>query len=340
MLTPRKISIFKAIVEEFIQSTEPVGSKTLLEKYNIQYSSATIRNEMQELEELGLLEKTHTSSGRIPSSQGYRFYVEHLMDERMDLQLESVLSQVFNDRQKNIEEVIKQSCDILSQMTHLTTVVLGPESSDQTLKEVRLIQMSPTSAMAIFVTDKGHVEHRIFNFDSEISVDELSLFTTTLNDRLKDTPLNELVEKMELIRPILSKQFTHYETLFESFVNAFLRFANDRIYTSGESNMLYQPEFASVEKMKVITKMLEDSSVWRQVSEGRGDLNLKKSEYSSLVWFDDMAVVSSDLNIGDDEAHKLMVVGPSRMDYDRIVTMIEYLTKMISKWSEKVSDDE
>lgn len=329
VLTPRKLAIFKAIVEEFIQTAEPVGSKTLMEKYSIEYSSATIRNEMGELEDLGLLEKTHTSSGRIPSSKGYRFYVEHLMSDGIDTQFETALTQVFSDRQRNIDDVIRLSCDILSQMTQLTSVVLGPEASDQNLKEIRLVQLNPQSAMAIFITDGGHIEHRIFNFGNDISVDELASFTNVLNERLVDTPLSELVTKMESIRPILAAQMNHYEQLFESFVNAFVKFANENVYTSGEMNMMYQPEFSNVEKLKQISKILEDSSMWREVSKGKGDLNLKKSDHSELVWIDDLAIVSSSVRISDDDHRKLMVVGPTRMDYDRIVSMIEYITKMI-----------
>ena len=162
MLTPRKIEILKAIVEEFIATAEPVGSKTLLEKYNMPYSSATVRNEMQELEEMELLEKTHTSSGRIPSTQGYRYYVEHLMVQRKDDRLELALREVFSDREMRVEEVIKRSCDILSQMTQLTAVVLGPEGSDQTLEHINLFPIDEHSAVAVFITSHGHTENRLF----------------------------------------------------------------------------------------------------------------------------------------------------------------------------------
>lgn len=340
VLTPRKLSIFKAIVEEFISTAEPVGSKTLMEKYNIEYSSATIRNEMGELEELGLLEKTHTSSGRVPSSKGYRFYVEHLMSNGIDTQFETALSQVFFDRQRNIDDVIKLSCDILSQMTNLTSVVLGNEASDQKLREVRLVQLNERSSMAIFITDGGHIEHRIFNFSTDVSVEDLSSFTQILNERLIDTPLPELVEKLESIRPILASQLNHYEVLFESFVDAFVKFANENVYTSGERNMMYQPEFSTVEKLRDITNFLEDSSMWHDISRGKGDLKLKKSEHSELVWIDDLAIVSSSVRISEDDQRKLMVVGPSRMDYDRIVSMIEYVTKMIEQVYGKDNEDE
>ncbi|MEG0095789.1 MAG: heat-inducible transcription repressor HrcA, partial [Erysipelotrichaceae bacterium] len=126
-LTQRQVLIFKTIVDEFTRSAEPVGSKSLMDILPIQYSSATIRNEMAALEELGLLEKTHTSSGRIPSSKGYRYYVENLMEATLDDSVKNSLQDIFTERHYSMEEIVKKSCDILSQMTNLTSLVLGPD---------------------------------------------------------------------------------------------------------------------------------------------------------------------------------------------------------------------
>lgn len=340
MLTPRKIAIFKAIVEEFVQSAEPVGSKTLIDKYQMPYSSATIRNEMNDLEKLGLLEKTHTSSGRVPSTKGYRFYVEHLMDDAQNEHLEQALVQVFSERSATVDEVIRQSCDILAQMTHLTSMVLGPESVDETLKEIRLLPLGPQQALAIFVTDGGHVENHIFNLEGVISVEEMASCTELMNQRLAHSRLDDVVDKMENLRPLIAAKVKNYESLFESFVHAFLRFASDYVYYSGEQNLLDQPEFANVEKLKELTGMLENTRLWRNLSEKKGELTLKKGDHSELIWFDDMAVVSSSVKLDDDDERKLMIVGPSRMDYDQIVNTIEYVTRMIERVYGKGKQDE
>lgn len=329
MLTPRKIEIFKAIVKEFIQTAEPVGSKLLLEKYDIKYSSATIRNEMSELESLGLLEKTHTSSGRVPSSKGYRFYVEHFMENEIHVGIENVISEIFSDRKLSVEEAIRQSVNILTQMTSLTSMVLGPTSNSEKLKGVQLIPINDMSAMAIFITEGGHAEHRIFNFESKVPIEEMEACTQILNDRLIGTPLVEVIEKMEYIKPLLSQGMVRYEVLFEAFVNAFMKFAQDEIYYSGKDNMLYQPEFASIEKLRHLTDMLENSHVWQEMSQSHDNLRLKKGEYSELMWVDDMAVISSSFFLEDDSEHKLMVVGPSRMEYGRVVSLVEFVTAMI-----------
>jgi heat-inducible transcriptional repressor len=340
MLSDRKIQIFKAIVEEFIESAEPVGSKLLLEKHNFSYSSATIRNEMMELESMGLLEKTHTSSGRVPSVKGYHFYVEHLMDDRSDEKIEYAMAQVFSDRRLNMHEVIKKSCDILSQMTNLTTIVLGPDSQSQRLEKVQVIPLSDKSAMAVFETSEGHSESRIFNFKDQLSISEIQTCCTVLNERLSGTLLFELVDKLNIIRPILAKRVEHYEVLFEAFMNAFLKFAADNMYLSGQNNLINQPEFADVEKLKQVLKLLENSALWRSIGHNKGDLLLQKDEQSQLIWMEDMAVISSTIKFKDQESGQLMVLGPNRMEYNRILSMIKTLTKAIEQIYGKEEIDE
>lgn len=340
MLTPRKIEIFKAIVLEFINTAEPIGSKTLIDKYKLPYSSATIRNEMADLEKLGLLEKTHTSSGRVPSTKGYQFYVEYLMDDLQSHDITVALSQIFSDRQIGIEEAIRQSSEILSQMTRMTSVVLGPGSQNEILAQIRVIPLSENSAMALFSTESGHVEQRIFNFQGEVEAQDIEACTQIFNERLVGTRLYEIVAKLESLKPILERQIKQYELLFEAFVNAFVRFAQDEVYFSGEKYLLYQPEFSSVDKLRQLMSMLEDSSLWHEIARSHEHIKLKKSEHSELVWLDDMAVISGSITDADDEMHRLMVVGPSRMEYNRIVSLVEYVAQMIETVYGKGGKDE
>ena len=258
MLTKRQTAIFKTIVDEFTRTAEPVGSKKLMDLLDFNCSSATIRNEMAALEDLGLLEKTHTSSGRIPSSRGYRFYVENLMERELDDGVKHSLQAVFQERHYSMDEIVKKSCDILSQMTSLTSVVLGPESRYQTLQHIQLFPLSDTSAVAVFITDHGHTENKTFHFNTAVSVEDIKTCCNLLNDKLSGTPINEVVERMQQIEPLLASHIARHEVLFEAFVNAFMRFATDHVYCSGQSNMLYQPEFADIEKLKELGLGLED----------------------------------------------------------------------------------
>ena len=297
MLTQRQIDIFKAIVDEFTRTAEPVGSKTLMNLLDFHCSSATIRNEMAVLEDVGLLEKTHTSSGRIPSRKGYRFYVEHLMEKELDNEVKYSLQQVFSERHYSMDEIVKKSCDILSQMTHLTSVVLGPESKYQTLQHIQLVPLSSRSAVAIFITDHGHTENKTFHFDTDVSVKDIKTCCDLLNDKLCGTPIKDVVEKMNEIEPLLAAQVARHEVLFEAFVSAFMKFASEKVYCSGQTNMLYQPEFADINKLREVMKVLEDSSLFRQLANHEGNVAIEIGGDNELIQVDDMAVVSSKFHL-------------------------------------------
>ena len=188
-LTNRQNVIFKTIVEEFTRTAEPIGSKTLMNLLDFPVSSATIRNEMAALEKVGLLEKTHTSSGRIPSSKGYRYYVENLLETNLDVPMQQTLKTYFTQRHYSIDDVVSKSCDILSEMTNLTSIALGPDCEDQCLQHVQLVPVNEKSAVAIIVTNKGHTENKFFQFKEEVSTDDLKKCTDLLNDKLVGPPI-------------------------------------------------------------------------------------------------------------------------------------------------------
>ncbi|MFA5660634.1 MAG: heat-inducible transcriptional repressor HrcA [Bacilli bacterium] len=341
MLSNRQIEIFKAIVDEFILSAEPVGSKTLMEKYSLPYSSATIRNEMVELETRGLLEKTHTSSGRIPSVEGYRFYVEYLMERRVDDEFSLTVRSILEASNLSSEEVIKRTCDILSQMTNMTSIVLGQAANQQKLEHIKLFPIDNLSAVAVFITDSGHTENKVFRFNNSVSVNDIQACTDILNERLRGTYLHELVDKMEALRPLLKSVVKRHELLFNAFVEAFIRFANDNVYFSGQTNMMYQPDFADLERLKGLMAMMNNTKLLRDLGQGKAEVSLQTSDKSRLMWLDDLAIISSTLEIGEAQEAKLMLVGPSRMDYERILALVDYLTaniEQIIKEGESIND--
>lgn len=337
MLTTRNIEILKAIVEEFVESAEPVGSKTLVEKYHLPYSSATIRNDMATLEMMGYLEKPHTSAGRIPSNKGYQFYCEHLIEKDDNEEVKYALSNIFTRESMNIEDAIKESCRVISDMTNLASGVLGPDANGQKLEHIKLFPIDSKSAVCVFITDIGHTENKIFNFQDEVSLEDIKNCTDILNDRLRGTQINNLKTKLESIKPILTQSVKRHEMLFNAFYGAFVKFASDTLYFSGTSNMMYQPEFSDIEKLKEFMKLVDDSTLFRQLldhsdnTEKSNTLALKTKSGTDLIWMDDIAVVSSDIRIGDNESAKLMVVGPNRMQYDRILSLLDFISKEIEK---------
>ena len=332
MLTPRRIEIFKAIVDEYIRTAEPVGSKTLQKKYHLSYSSATIRNDMQALEEMGYLEKTHTSSGRIPSTQGYRFYCENLLSNSgLDKRMEVAIRDAFNTANLNIEEAVHMSCEILSEMTNMTTGAIGPDSSTQRLEHIRLFSLNNRNAVCVFITNTGHTETKTFRFDEDVSLSDIENCTEILNSRLKGVAIADLVNRMEQIKPDLAMVVQRHDLLFTAFVQAFVKFANENIYFSGRDKMLYQPEFGDIEKLKGLMSLLEDQSVWRDIGHHENAVALRTSRGAELTWLNDMAIVRSTFHVNDNESGQLMVVRPSRMNYESVVAMIEYAAGMIEK---------
>lgn len=331
-LSDRQIRVFKAIVDEFTATAEPVGSKRLLDLLDFNCSSATLRNEMAALEEMGLLEKTHTSSGRIPSSEGYRYYVDHLMVKHLEPNVVNALQQVFDQRHVSMEEVVKASCDILSQMTNLTTLALGPDSSYQRLQHISMIPLNEKSAVALFVTNTGHTENKVFHFDETVSMNDLTTCCNLLNEHLTGLPISEVVDAMKQLEPELAAKVTRHEVLFEAFVGAFVKFASNQFYFSGKSNMLYQPEFADIEKLKHMMNMLENTSLWRQISAENERMVVRiGNDNSAVLNRDDVSVVASKFKISDAEEGQLMIVGPTRMPYNEVVALMEYMSRRIEE---------
>lgn len=328
-LTQRQKIILKVIVERFIYTAEPVGSKSLKEFLDFPVSSATIRNEMAVLEKEGLIEKTHTSSGRIPSQSGYRFYVENLMELAVDLPVQNSLQKIFCQRHYTLDEIVEKSCQILSEMTNLTTVVLGPDSKHQTLKHIQLIPVNSKSAVAIILTDHGHAQNKLFNFSEEISVEDLKNCTDLLNDQLIGTPMMDVVQKMEEIQPLMAAKIIRHEVLFEAFVTAFMKFATNTVAVSGRSNMLYQPEFADINRLQKLMKVLENSDMFRAWTGKEGNVAIPIGNRNELIQIDDCSVVTAKFHLNKEEEGQLMVVGPSRMQYSKVVSLVDCMSHVL-----------
>lgn len=326
MLTKRQSLIFKNIVDEFVSTAEPVASRVLIEKYDINVSSATIRNEMAELERLGLIEKTHTSSGRIPSIEGYRYYVEFLMEKVDTTNYEVAIRSFVESSYSTVEEAIRNASDVISQMTNLTSIVLGPDANEQRLHHIELFPVDERSAVGVFITDSGHTENRVFRFLDDVSLSDIKATTDILNDRLTGTKIKDVTAKLESIEPILAEVVSRHEIIYNAFVGAFAQFANDNMYFSGKSNMFNQPDFVDIDRIRQLMLMMTDYELWNKIGDGDVDVSLQTSDRSQLAWIDDLAVVSTSLRISSSESAKLMLVGPSRMDYEKIISLIEILS--------------
>lgn len=334
MMTQRMIEILKAIVDEFVSTAEPVGSKTLVDKYDLPYSSATLRNDMAQLEAMGYLEKPHTSAGRIPSNKGYQFYCEHLLQKSVDDEVKYAITNIFNNNSMNVEDALKESCKMISEMTNLTSGMLGPDASKQVLEYIQVFPIDKKTAVCVFVTNTGHTENKMFNFTEEVSAEDIKKCTDILNDRLKGTLINDLTEKMKNLKPILVQSVKRHEMLFNAFLGAFAKFATEKLYINGTSNMMYQPEFSDIERLKELIKVFDNPKLVKQLSmhkEDGTDVTALTSKSTELMWKDDMAIITSKIKIGqkDDEDARIMVVGPRRMEYNRVVSLMDFIANQI-----------
>lgn len=328
----RRDKVLKLIVEHFIKNAQPVGSKTLIEEYGLDYSSATIRSEMNALEQAGYLEKTHTSSGRVPSSKGYRYYIEHLRDRSIDEEFKYQMQSVLDQKVKSIQDVITQSCEILSQMTNLASIVLGPGASNERLISVQLVPLSNTSATCVFVTDQGYVENKTFRIDENTKLIDVESCVKLLNDRLKGTPISELVPKMEAIRPLINDYVINHDVIYQAMLEAFVGFAKDRLSAFGQEELFDQPEFANdAPKMKKLFELLNTPEIFREVEEEEdGDISVHIGGESKDD--EDVSIVQAKIKMPGKQERSIAVVGPKRMDYDKVVSSLEYLIKELEEY--------
>jgi len=344
MLTPRQLTILKAIVEEFIDTAEPIGSKVLMKKYNLPYSSATIRNEMAILEEIGYLEKTHTSSGRIPSTEGYRFYVGYLLETREKEPLKNQLAPLFTTKGQSLNEIIRESCEMLSELTQLTSVVLGPNAKNDYLQRITIIPLSKQSASVIIVTDKGHVQNKTFRIDEHISMEDLEACVNVMNDYLIGTAIDCVQERLEYeVKPILEKRIIEHEVIFNAFLEAFVKFASSDVYFSGKENMLYQPEFNDVNKIRRLVSAFENSQMWHALSpiEESEGITVKIGADVPIASINtDVSVISASFKTGAESKGMISVIGPTRMPYEKVISLVEYISKNIEAILIIEEDDE
>lgn len=335
----RKQKILKLIIDDFIKYCEPVGSEYLIKKYKLPYSSATVRNEMAELEKDGLLEKTHTSSGRVPSLAGYKYYIENLRNKKVDEKFKNELQGIF-DSSKSVEEVIDESCKILSSMTNLTSVVLGPSSNDESLLSIQLIPLTNNSCSAIFVTDKGYVENKTFILDESVSMNDVKTCMEMLEKRLKGTKVNELVEKLESLKPLFNDYVNDYNYLFTSLMKTFYEFQKDRNSIYGKDNMLVQPEFKddAGELKKIFELFSNPDQLYSYLKETEDSTISDASEINEEL--KDLTIISKSIdskgNLG-----KIAIIGPKRMDYENVLSALEYtITEIVKHLGIEDDDDD
>ncbi len=329
MLGDRQKSVLKAIVEEYIKTAHPVGSKSLCKKFKC--SSATIRNDMGLLEELGYLEKQHISSGRIPSQAGYRYYVDNLMEPKKISGEDMLkLQTIFTNNELELTDAIEKSLEIISDITNYTSVILGSASKENLLQKVEVIPIAENSLVAIVVTDKGHVENKQISLPSTVDPKEVAKTSELLNKMLQGTPLSDVSSRLEFeIKPIIGNYVKNYEVLYNAFYEALSTFQGEKdVHWEGKTNILKQPEFNTVDDVKNIISKFESKDIVSKIEETNDEVKVYIGTESDLD--DNVTVIKTKYKVNGIEG-TLAIIGPKRMDYERVLTMLEYIKNEIEK---------
>lgn len=330
----RQEELLKVIVETYIQTFKPVGSKSLTDIFKC--SSATIRNDMALLEDLGYLEKEHTSSGRIPSEKGYKYYVDHLMKPK-ELTGEDVLKlqTILNNNQLVVSDAVNKCMEIISDITHYTSVVIGPTKANNTLKQISIIPLDSNGdinrVVAVLVTNQGYVENKQVDIPGDINMAELIKTSEIINKVLVGTPLDKVNERLELdIKPKIKDVIARYDEVCNFFSSAFHDFTMDNsdIVFSGKTNILDYKEYEEPSRLKEIVSKLEDVDLVNSIKTDENDINVFIGEETE---FDpDVTIIKTHYSVGNDEG-TLAIIGPKRMEYDKVVTLLDFLKSYIEK---------
>jgi heat-inducible transcriptional repressor len=325
----RRNNLLKEIVETYIKTVKPVGSKALCDKFGC--SSATIRNEMAVLENLGYIEKNHISSGRVPSEEGYRYYVKNLMEpEKLTGSDMLKLQKIWSNNDLELGDAITKCMEIISDITNYTSIVLGKSSSDNNLLQINIIAINPNQVVAVVCTDKGVVENKTFNLDEGININEIIKTCDIINKMLVGTPINEVSERLEFeVKPIIKKQINQYEAVYNIFYDALNDFVinNSNIHVSGRNNIFEQPEYHDIGELKRLANKFEDIELISKVDEPDNNDNEIKIYIGDENEFDsNVTIIRKKYHINGEEK-TIAIVGPKRMDYGRIVSMLDYIDK-------------
>ena len=341
-LGDRKKAILSALIRDYILTAEPVGSRTISKRPEINISSATIRNEMSDLEELGYLEQPHTSAGRVPSDKAYRLYVDELMEIKP-------LSQEDINGIKNIlqltainelEKVIKRTTRILSQITKYTSAILSPSVQRSTLKSLQLIQATQTDLLVVVVTDTGLIKHVMIKIPRGITPEILVKINNMLNDKLKDRTIEDI--NLSVISSI-QNEMHGYDEIFNAIIPVLyesLKSDYSDVYLEGATNIFQYPEYNDMDKAKSFLSLIEQKDIMFDVfSENTGNISISIGTENKNDEVKKCSIVKASYKLGDRNLGTIGVIGPTRMDYPKVIATLKCCTDTLNQLLKTFNDE-
>lgn len=336
-LNERKLNILKAIVKDYIDTAEAVGSRTISKKHDLGVSAATIRNEMADLEELGYLIQPHTSAGRVPSEKGYKLYVNSLMgNAELSDKEKIIIEKCIRKNVSNIKDLIHETSKLLSQLTNYTTVAVTKSLVNQSnIKHIQLVSMNDNKILLIVVTDKGDIKNAYISNDSYLEQSKLNLISDNLTKRLSGKSITEIDNKLIAF---IKYEISEYSILVENLINALnFNIVEDDLSVSlnGATNIFNYPEFNDVIKAKSFLNMLEQKETITTMVKSKG---IQKDNINIIIGSDndcdiakECSVVTATYNIDKDLVGRISFIGPTRMDYARIYAIVNYMSLLFNR---------
>jgi len=346
-LNERKRKILNTIINEYISTAEPIGSRHIAKHADLGLSSATIRNEMADLEEMGYLEQPHTSAGRIPSDKGYRFYVNELMGGYEATQQDiDLLATAMTVKINQFDKVIKQVSMLLSQLTNYTAFLITPEMKHGAIKTIELIPIDSSSALIVLVTNEGIMKNKRMILPQGIDFEYIPKISTMLKEKLSGLSLNEIgVKEINEIKNALGK---NGEMLFPviEFISEIIDDIQKEteVHLSGVSNIFNFPEYRDIDRAKEFIKFLDDkSSVTKAVSDSNDEeereINIKIGKENDMDIMQNSSLVTANYHLGGRTVGKIGIIGPTRMNYSKVVANINQISKYLEKILEEMYFD-
>lgn len=334
-LNERKINILHAIINDYIMTAEPVGSRTIAKKYNLGISSATIRNEMSDLEEMGFIIQPHASAGRIPSDLGYRLYVDQLMPSReLSEQDQQFLQQVVVSNVSHIDYLMEETAKALSMLTNYTAIISEPPMKQIALKQVRLLPIDESNIMLVIVTEENFIKNHVIYVEHSPEEDEIYRISNHINHLLKGRNLQDIDDS---VIQMLKKEFCGNESIVGPLLNAIestIRSAdNVQIHLSGTKNILSCPEFSDIQKAKTLFQTLEEKDVLITLLGDELDENVQIliGNENSIEEMKHCSVIRASYCLGGSTKGSIGILGPTRMDYSQVVSTLNSMIKNIEK---------
>lgn len=332
LLDARKLRILQAVIDDYILTASPVGSRTISKRSDIGLSSATIRNEMSDLEELGYLEQPHTSAGRVPSDKAYRLYVDNIMRRaRLSDEEQKQIRRYYSKKIDDVGEIIKQTAWVLSSITNYTSMVLPPQMASVKLKYIHLVPLGDSKALAIIVSDAGITRESIIRIPPGVTQDELERLSRLLTARFADCTLDSVTDdKLNELANEMGEQ--------RSFLDAVIHSLNidghkKSVELSGATNILNFPEYSDMEKARSLLCVMENKDLLYKML-----TDAMKVEFSVTIGGEnaedsikDCSVVTATYKLGDGATGSFGVIGPTRMDYSKVIAMLSYVGKSMSE---------